>query len=122
METVKSPAIGFARRGDSRYLGRDLGPAASRLQYYNQGFADLPNNRDVALPNLQKAVANFDEVLKEAPQGLPQARAAALGSAALEARNELSKAITQYELVVTTWPESIEAEEAKKLAAAPQEA
>jgi hypothetical protein len=120
MESVKSPA-------DRVQLAEEYpGSAAAtwaRLQaateYYNQGFADLPNNRDVALPNLQKAVANFDEVTKEAPKDSPQARAAAFGKArALEARNELPKAIEQYDLVVKTWPESAEAAEAKKLAAA----
>src|SRR5271157_1908598 len=120
MESVKSPA-------DRVQLAEEFpgSSAASyaRLQaateYYNQGFADLPNNRDVALPNLQKAVANFDEVTKEAPKDSPQARAAVLGKArALEARNELPKAIEQYELVVKSWPESAEAGEAKKLAAA----
>jgi len=120
MDSVKSPA-------DRVQLAEEFpGSAAAswaRLQaateYYNQGFADLPNNRDVALPNLQRAVANFDEVAKEAPKDSPQARAAALGKArALEARNELPKAIGQYELVVKNWPESAEAGEAKKLAAA----
>jgi hypothetical protein len=120
MESVKSPA-------DRVQLAEDFpGSSAAtwaRLQaateYYNQGFADLPNNRDVALPNLQKAVANFDEVVKEAPKDSPQARAAALGKArALEARNELPKAIEQYELVAQNWPKSTEAAEAKKLAAA----
>ncbi len=88
-------------------------------QYYSQGFADLPNNRDVALPNLQKAIANFDDVIRDAPKDSPQARAAAFGKArALEARNELSKAIEQYEIVVKNWPGSVEAGEAKKLAEA----
>ncbi len=50
-------------------------------QYYNQGFTDLPNNRDVALPNLQKAIANFDEVLRTAPKDSLQAQAAAIGKA-----------------------------------------
>ena len=36
----------------------------------------------------------------------------------LEARNELAKAIEQYELVVKNWPDSPEAEQAKKLAEA----
>ena len=101
MESVKSPA-------DRVQLAEEFpGSSAAtwaRLQaateYYNQGFADLPNNRDVALPNLQKAIANFDEVTKEAPKDSPQARTAALGKArALEARNELPKAIEQYEFV-----------------------
>lgn len=120
MESVKSPAgrVQLAEDfpGSSAASWARLQAAA---EYYNQGFADLPNNRDVALPNLQKAVANFDEVAKEAPKDSPQARAAALGKArALEARNELPKAIEQYELVVKNWPESTEAAEAKKLAAA----
>jgi len=120
MESVKSPA-------DRVQLAEDFpgSPAATwaRLQaateYYNQGFADLPNNRDVALPNLQKAVANFDEVAREAPKDSPQARAAALGKArALEARNELAKAIEQYDLVAKNWPDSTEAVQARQLAAA----
>ncbi len=120
MESVKSPA---ERVQLAEEYPASAAAAWARLQaateYYNQGFADLPNNRDVALPNLQKAVANFDEVAREAPKDSPQARAAAIGKArALEARNELAKAIEQYELVVKTWPESKEAAEAKKLAAA----
>ncbi len=120
MESVKSPA-------ERVQLAEEFpGSAAAtwaRLQaateYYNLGFADLPNNRDVGLPNLQKAVAIFDEVARQAPQDSPQARAGAFGKArALEARNELPKAIEQYELVVKTWPGSTEAAEAKKLAAA----
>jgi hypothetical protein len=120
MESVKSAA-------DRVQLAEEFpGSAAAtwvRLQaaieYYNQGFQDLPNNRDVALPNLQKAIANFDEVFKESPKDSPQARAAVLGKArALEARNELPKAIEQYELVAKNWPESAEAAEAKKMAAA----
>jgi hypothetical protein len=120
MESVKSPAdrVQLAEEfpGSSAAIWARLQAAT---EYYNQGFADLPNNRDVALPNLQKAVANFDEVIKQAPVDSPQARAAALGKArALEARNELAKAIEQYELVVKNWPESSEAATAKKLAEA----
>ncbi len=120
MDSVKSPAervqIAEEFPGSAAAIWARLQAAT---EYYNQGFADLPNNRDVALPNLQKAVAHFDEVAKEAPEDSPQARAAALGKArALEARNELPKAIEQYELVVKNWPESAEAGEAKKLAAA----
>jgi hypothetical protein len=102
-------------------------PAApwARLQaateYYNQGFADLPNNLDVALPTLKKALDNFDAVSKTAPADSPEARAAALGKArTLEARNELSRAIDQYQYVEKTWPGTAEAAEAKGLAAALQ--
>jgi hypothetical protein len=119
LETAKSPAdrIKIADEFPSS-------PAAvwARLQaateYYDTGFRDLPNNKDVALPNLKKALDNFDEVAREAPKDSPQARAAALGKArTLEARNELAKAIEQYELVEKTWPGSPEAAQAKKLAA-----
>ncbi|MFO0893207.1 MAG: tetratricopeptide repeat protein [Isosphaeraceae bacterium] len=120
LETAKSPS-------DRVMLAEDhpQSPAApwARLQaateFYNQGFADLPNNRDVALPTLKKALDNFDAVTKMSPPDSPQARAAAIGKArTLEARNELSKAIEQYDLVVKTWPGTAEAAEAKELAAA----
>jgi hypothetical protein len=120
VETAKSPA-------DRVQIAEDYpkSSAASwaRLQaateYYNQGFADLPNNRDVALPTLKKALDNFDAVAKEAAPDSPQARAAAMGKArTLEARNELAKAIEQYKLVAKTWPDSAEAAQAKELAAA----
>jgi hypothetical protein len=90
-------------------------------EYYNQGFADLPNNRDTALPNLKKALDQFDLVAKEAPADSPQARAAALGKArTLEARNEISKAIEEYRQVEKRWPGSPEAGQAKQLADALQ--
>ena len=66
---------------------------------------DLPNNRDVALPTFAKAIKLYDQVARERPKDSFQARAAALGQArSLEARNELSAAIEQYELVVKNWP------------------
>jgi len=86
-------------------------------EYYSQGFSDLPNNRDTALPNLKKALDQFELVAKEAPADSPQARAAALGKArTLEARNEVAKAIEQYRLVEKRWPGSPEAGQAKQLA------
>ncbi len=86
--------------------------------YYTQGFADLPANRDAALPNLKKALDLFEQVAREAPEGSDPARAAAFGAArTLEARNELDRAIKQYDLVAKTWPGTQEAEQAKRLAA-----
>jgi hypothetical protein len=86
-------------------------------EYYNQGFADLPNNRDTALPNLKKALDQFDLVAKEAPADSPQARAATLGKArTLEARNEISKAIEEYRQVEKRWPGSPKAGQARQLA------
>ncbi|QEH33149.1 hypothetical protein OJF2_16460 [Aquisphaera giovannonii] len=119
LETAKSPA-------DKVKLAEDFpqSPAAlwARLEaasnYFDQGVTDLPNNRDVALPTLKKALDNYNDVVKEAPKDSPQARAAAFGKArTLEARNELPKAIEQYELVAKTWPDTPEAAKAKELAA-----
>ncbi len=85
--------------------------------FYNKGFSDLPNNRDVALPDLKKALGLFDKVLEQSPKDSPQARAAALGKArTLEARNEIEKAITQYEYVVKNWPDTDEAKQAGRQA------
>jgi hypothetical protein len=88
-------------------------------EYFNQALADLPNNRDVALPTSQKALALFEDVVKEAPHDSAQARVAALGKArVLEMRNELSKAIEQYERVANDkdWRDSPEASEARRYA------
>ena len=53
-------------------------------------MGDLPNNRDVAVSNLKRALALYEQVEKEAPKDSFQARAALLGKArCLEARNEL---------------------------------
>ncbi len=72
-------------------------------EYYNQGFAELPSNKDLALPTLKKALDLFQKVSESAEPDTIQARAAALGVArTLEARNELEKAIKQYEKVVAT--------------------
>jgi len=86
-------------------------------EFYNTALADLPNNRDVALPLFKKAIDLFDQVAGEAPKDSFQARAALLGKArSLEARNELAKAIEQYELVAKNWPGTPEAAQAKQLA------
>ena len=91
-------------------------------EYYNLALADLPNNRDVALPTAKKALDLFDQVEREAPHDSPQARAAALGKArTFEMRNDLSKALEQYQHVVKEWPESPEAEQAKRFVEALQD-
>jgi hypothetical protein len=85
-------------------------------EYYNQGFNDLPSNREAALPTLKKALDLFEKVAAEAPRDQPQARVAALGLArTLEARNDLDKAAKQYEKVAKTWPGTEEARTAEKL-------
>lgn len=86
-------------------------------EYYNRGFADLPNNRDAAGPSLSKAIELYERVEKESPSDSPQARTAAFGIArALEARNRLDKAIEQYKRVARTWPDTEEGKQAKQLA------
>jgi hypothetical protein len=83
-------------------------------EYYNQGFADLPSNRDVALPVLKKAADLFKRVESESPADAPQTRVAALGLAqTYEARNELDKAIEQYQRVAKLWKDSEEARQAE---------
>jgi len=89
--------------------------------YFNDAIKDMPNNKDVAVPTFKKALDLFDQVAREAPKDSFLKRAAELGKArALEARDELFKAIKQYELVVETWPGSAEAEKARQLAEALQ--
>ena len=89
--------------------------------YFAEAIKDMPNNKDVALPNFKKALDLFDRVAREAPKDSFQARAAVLGKArSLEARNELAGAIEQYELVVKNWPGSAEADQARQLAEALQ--
>jgi len=86
-------------------------------EFYNKGFNDLPVNRDAAGPELTKALKYFEKVAKDAPKDSPQARAGAFGVARThEARNQLQKAIEQYEYVAKTWPGSDEAEQSKRLA------
>jgi hypothetical protein len=88
-------------------------------EFYNQGLADLPNNRDVAGPLFKKAIALYDQVTREAPKDSFPARVAALGKArALEASYDLPKAIEQYKLVAQNWPGTADAAEATELAQA----
>jgi hypothetical protein len=86
-------------------------------EFYAKAMSDLPNNRDVAVSNLKKASDLYEQLAKEATKDSFQARAAAMGLArCLESRNELARAIAQYELVASNWPGSAEAEQAKRLA------
>ena len=88
-------------------------------EFYNDGFRDLPANRDAALPALRKALDLFEEVAHESGSDEALARAAEFGAArTLEARGELDKAIKTYEGVAKTWPKSDEARHAEQLAAA----
>jgi tetratricopeptide (TPR) repeat protein len=115
-----------AKKADERITIAKENPAApaanwalleAATEIYNQALADMPNNRDVARPMFNRSVELFDQVVREAPKDSPQGRLAALGKArALEARNELAKAIEQYRLVAKNWPGTAEAEEARRQA------
>jgi hypothetical protein len=103
-ENPKSPAAIWA-----------LLQAAS--DYYTDGVRDLPDNRDVAEQKLKKARELYDQIALEAPKDSFEARVAALGKArTLEVRNDLPKAIDQYEHVAATWPGTAEADQAKQFA------
>jgi hypothetical protein len=120
LETAKTPSerVEIAREYP-KTQAEQWALLQAATEFYNQGFADLPANRDAALPALKKALDLFDEVAREASQDSPQARAAALGAArTLEARNDLDKAIKQYEKVASTWKGTPEATEAERLAQA----
>ena len=82
-------------------------------------FSRRPPFPEVALPTLKKALDTFEKVAAESPEDSPQARTAALSvGRTLEARNELDRALKQYEKVATTkaWADSAEGREAARLA------
>ena len=118
LETAKTPAerLDLAKE----YPTSPAAPWAllqAGTEFYDQALRDLPHNRDVALPTAKKALDAFEQVERAAPRESIEARRAALGKArTLELRNELAKAIEQYELVVKNWPGTAEAEEAKQYA------
>ena len=47
-------------------------------EYYTTAMGDLPNNRDVAINNVNKALELYQQIAKDAPKDSFQARAAAL--------------------------------------------
>lgn len=118
LDTAKTTAervdVAKAYPGSAASTWIKLGAAT---EFFNQALADLPHNRDVALPTSRKALDLFEEVLRDAPHDSPQARIAALGKArVLEMRNELPRAVEQYELVARDWPDTTEAAEARRYA------
>ncbi len=93
----------------------------ARLQaatdYFFTATRDLPGNRETALPQLQKALQEFQQVAKDAPKDSPEALSASFGAArTLEARNELPEAIEAYKAVASGWPGTTEAKQAQALA------
>lgn len=90
--------------------------------FYNQALAEMPAQKDEAATALKKALDLFDQVAKDAPHDAPQARLAAIGKArTLEMRNELSRAIEEYQKVAKEWPGTPEADEARRYADALQD-
>lgn len=86
---------------------------------YREGFEDLPTNKEAALPLLNRAYEMFDQAYREANPELQDdlRQLAALGMArTLEARNELDKAIKQYDEVAKQWPDSAVGTRAKAIA------
>jgi tetratricopeptide (TPR) repeat protein len=84
---------------------------------YQEGFADLPANRDAALPLLSNAYELFKQAADKAPADSTPKRLATLGMArCLEARGDLDGAIQQYQTVAKSWPETDEGKQAAKLA------
>jgi hypothetical protein len=110
--------INLAREYPNSPVGRwALLQAAS--DYYNLGVGNLPDNRDVAGQRFKKALELYEEVERQVDKDAFEARVAALGKGrTLEARNDLDKAIAQYDLVAKSWPGTAEGEEAKEHAAA----
>jgi tetratricopeptide (TPR) repeat protein len=86
---------------------------------YREGLDDLPANHEAAGPLLNRAYELFDQAYREADpkRDADLKRLASFGMArTLEARNELDKAITQYERVANDWPETAEGRQATRLA------
>jgi hypothetical protein len=81
---------------------------------YREGFGDLPNNREAALPLLKQAYDLFEKAEQAASKDTPVKRLSALGMArTLESRNELEPAIKQYEAVASTYSGTDEGKEAE---------
>jgi tetratricopeptide (TPR) repeat protein len=87
---------------------------------YLEGFGNLPENRDAALPLLTKAYDLFEQAYEKSAddKAAPVRRFAALGMArALEARGDLEQAIKRYNEVARDWRDTDEAKQAAALAA-----
>jgi hypothetical protein len=120
LDTAKKPEdLTDAVKSDPNTVASEWVLLRAANEYYNTAMGDFPNNREVAVSNLSKALALFEKISAKAPKDSYQARAALIGKARCsEAGNELGKAIEQYELVAKNWPDSPEAEQAKRLAEA----
>lgn len=83
---------------------------------YREGFSDLPQNREAALPLLSQSQDLFEKALNTASSDSILRRMAALGiGRTLEARGDLEGATRQYESVVKDFPDTPEAKQAEEL-------
>jgi hypothetical protein len=96
------------------------GPAAGWIllrageSAFNEGLRDIASNREAGLEHLKTAFGRFREAYEKAGAQAPEKPLAALGMArTLEARGELDEAVSQYELVAKTWPNTPWATQAK---------
>ncbi|HEU5116534.1 MAG TPA: hypothetical protein VFT74_07650 [Isosphaeraceae bacterium] len=84
---------------------------------YQEGLRDLPRNRDVAKPSLNRAYDMYEKVAKAAPPSAPERMMALLGMArTLETRGELKEAREQYLEVAELFPKAPEAKHARERA------
>lgn len=84
---------------------------------YQEGLRDLPRNRDVAKPSLNRAFDMYEKVAKGADRNSPERMMALLGMArTLETRGELKEAREQYLDVAESFPDAPEAKNAKERA------
>jgi hypothetical protein len=83
---------------------------------YDEAFADLPANREAAMPLLGQARDFFRRSADLAGKDVALRRLALLGYArVLEARGEVGEAIQEYKKVAQTYPDTPEGKRAAKL-------
>lgn len=84
---------------------------------YREGFSDLPQNREAALPLLKEAQTLFERADSTTGADATLRRMSAFGKArTLEALGDLEGAIQQYESLVKQFPDTAEAKRAEELA------
>lgn len=80
---------------------------------YREALSRLPNDRDAAAPILSQALEGFRAVQEDAKADDLIRRLASVGIAHThETRNELAEAISAYEKLASTWPETEDGKQA----------
>ena len=117
-EDLAETAKRLSRHGRFR-----VGSLHAANEYYTTAMSDLPNNRDVAITEREEGAELYERVARKPPRIPSRPVPRLFGKArCLEARNELSQAITQYELVASTWPGSPEAAGSQRIRGGTQKA